>query len=918
LICEKNKEKRKLQFPINKTKLTAAIAMTLLMVSAFALMLNVMVQAQEYDIIDNGSILLPPGVTPDETYQAIAHLSFRPNPVGVNQPILVNLWIQPPLHVNKYMKDAYLVTLTKPDGTEIKVGPISSYQGDATAWFEYTFNEVGTWQIKFDFLGGYFAAGYYNTTGSFQHGSLVLFANSAYYEPDTDGPYDLVVQEEQVLSWPPASLPTDYWTRPVSPDNREWWPILGSYPPTGVVGYEGYYWPDETNTYMANYNFVPYVQGPKSAHIVWKRQDVISGIIGGTAGILSATGGGNTPGLIYAGRCYDTVTKMVDGQQTSVWQCYDLRTGEVYWEKYPTSQNPTMIGYYGVIIETVPGEAATTRAAGYDIGLLYVGGGRLIKYNPTTMQASLNISIAPLSSGEFYKDPYFLTVQNLGGGNYRLINWTVIGDQWFPSGRNFRPGVISNITWPFSSLGTVDYETGVAVTTENMYTPGSQGIGPGFGVAYGQRIMGVSLKTGAVLWNVTTDITKGTEGFFSGSTKVADHGKFAVRLNDGHWHCWDLLTGQELWVSELSSWPWGTFGCYGVQSYGGNIISNQYDGVLAYDWDDGKISWHYKAHSSYPYETPYYDEDYLGTYPWFTGTAQIADGVLYTYTTEHSESQPYRRGYRLHAINVNTGEGIWSIPGQLVPGAIADGYLTTGNSYDGYMYVIGKGESATTVTASPKTIAKGTMVLIEGTVLDQSPAQPGTPCVSKESMSTQMGYLHMQHPIDGIGHDEVITGVPVALTAVDSDGNWIDLGTTTTDGYYGTFGLAWTPPEEGTYKIIASFVADESYGSSGAATYVTVGPAPSPAGPIEPEPTEPEPTEPEPTEPEPTEPEPTEPEPTEPEPTEPEPTEPEPTEPEPTEPAEAPFITTEVAIIAAVVIASIIGIVAFWALRKRK
>ena len=65
---------------------------------------------------------------------------------------------------------------------------------------------------------------------------------------------------------------------------------------------------------------------------------------------------------------------------------------------------------------------------------------------------------------------------------------------------------------------------------------------------------------------------------------------------------------------------------------------------------------------------------------------------------------------------------------------------------------------------------------------------------------------------------ETITGVPVTLTAIDQDGNYIDIGTTTTDGYYGTFAHAWTPPEEGTYKIIASFAGDDSYGSSGAAT----------------------------------------------------------------------------------------------------
>jgi hypothetical protein len=117
-------------------------------------------------------------------------------------------------------------------------------------------------------------------------------------------------------------------------------------------------------------------------------------------------------------------------------------------------------------------------------------------------------------------------------------------------------------------------------------------------------------------------------------------------------------------------------------------------------------------------------------------------------------------------------------------------------------------------------------VLIEGTVLDQSPGQPGTPCVSKDSMETQMEYIHLQMPITGLWNNESITGVPVVLTAIDSDNNVIDLGTTTTNGYYGTFSMAWTPTKEDTYTIIASFAADDSYGSSSAATAVTVGPAP--------------------------------------------------------------------------------------------
>ena len=67
----------------------------------------------------------------------------------------------------------------------------------------------------------------------------------------------------------------------------------------------------------------------------------------------------------------------------------------------------------------------------------------------------------------------------------------------------------------------------------------------------------------------------------------------------------------------------------------------------------------------------------------------------------------------------------------------------------------------------------------------------------------------------------------MTLTAIGSDGSVTDIGTVTTNGYYGTFGNAWTPPKEGVYTIMASFGGDDSYGSSSAATSVSVGPAPS-------------------------------------------------------------------------------------------
>jgi hypothetical protein len=138
--------------------------------------------------------------------------------------------------------------------------------------------------------------------------------------------------------------------------------------------------------------------------------------------------------------------------------------------------------------------------------------------------------------------------------------------------------------------------------------------------------------------------------------------------------------------------------------------------------------------------------------------------------------------------------------------------------------VFGKGKSATTVTAPQTTVLKGEAVLIQGTVLDMSPAQPSTPCVSKESMTTYMEYLHTQKPIPS-GY--TVTGVPVTLLAFDKNGDTINIGTVTSD-VSGGFQMAWTPPAEGVYKITATFAGDESYGSSWAEAGLSVGPAPEP------------------------------------------------------------------------------------------
>ncbi len=407
-----------------RTIMIAIIALNLLMSSVI---LANPVRSQEGEHggstagMPGGSIALPSGVTPDVSYPTLPYISFRPNPVGVGQPLLVNVWLIPPIHVARYFKDAFLITFTKPDGSIDKVGPLSSYYGDGTAWFEYAADQVGNWTVKFDFLGAYFPAGNYTSGAAFTINQTLNAPLGVYYKPSTDGPYSFEVKSDVTMSWPGSPLPTDYWSRPVVLENREWWPILGGYPSTGIVG-GGPTWPAETNTYMSNYNYFPYVQGSKSSHIVWRRQDALGGLIGGTLGQISYDGRPSNPAIIYNGRCYQTITKVMpvlingtyyDQRPTSVWQCYDLRTGEVFWEQTGINQPPTIISYVERTVSIVPGEDA--RKSGLTVELLFVGNSRVIAYDPWVGSVNYNISIAPLTTGTYVSNPsVFLTVQDLG------------------------------------------------------------------------------------------------------------------------------------------------------------------------------------------------------------------------------------------------------------------------------------------------------------------------------------------------------------------------------------------------------------------------------------------------------------------------------------------------------------------------
>ena len=307
---------------------------------------------------------------------------------------------------------------------------------------------------------------------------------------------------------------------------------------------------------------------------------------------------------------------------------------------------------YGVGSVAVPGAGSNPSTP----SIMSIGGGYLRKYDPSTGVMTLNVSTSPLAgrasgyrrySGKYYMNGYVIEIQSLGGGNYRLINWTTLGTT-----SNVANRIMSNITWPWNNLGYVqEFNVGIAA---NLDRPRDTS-----GAYENTSIVAASLETGEELWSIEGI----PEVFTSSGGILADHGKLAISLvGSRSWMCWDLETGDFEWESELGTYPWGSFWSYSSDSAYGNIYCGTYDSFYAIDWDDGSIVWKFGAPAQYPYETPRVDETGQTVYPWFS-SLYIADGKIFTYNNIHSPEQPIKRGLKWYALNATTGEEIWSLPG---------------------------------------------------------------------------------------------------------------------------------------------------------------------------------------------------------------------------------------------------------------
>jgi outer membrane protein assembly factor BamB len=304
---------------------------------------------------------------------------------------------------------------------------------------------------------------------------------------------------------------------------------------------------------------------------------------------------------------------------------------------------------------------------------------------------------------------------------------------------------------------------------------------------------------------------------------------------DMSWVGYDIYTGAKLWntISEGDLNPYA----YYISSTGynpegwsvayGKLYSTGYVGIVfAYDTKTGDLLW--------KHESP----TYMEKFEYYTLMINaIADGKIYIGTHEHSADTPLFKGAKTQCLNATTGEPIWEMLGWANPYTtqVADGVLTYWNNYDSQVYAVGKGPSQMTVSIADDVIASGSSVMIKGTVIDVSAGTKqkeqaarfplGVPAVSDSSQSAWMEYVYMQKP-----RPMSTTGVPIALNVVDANGNYRQIGSTTSDAD-GFFAFNWKPDIDGQYTVYASFAGSESYWPSHAVTAFSVdaaAPTPSP------------------------------------------------------------------------------------------
>ena len=759
-------------------------------------------------------------VAPTQKTYAIA--DAIPNPTGAGQATLLKFGVSQALGSADLKWTGITITITKPDGTSETLGPFTT-DSTGSSFTQYTPTEVGNYTITTNFPNNTVAPpGFMDfERGTYIAPGTVMLASTA--------TMTLEVTDQPLQDYPGHALPTEYWSRPIDPQLREWYSISGN-------------WVTIPENAIALYND----DAPTTAHTLWVKDLTTGGLTGGLWGdgqIPASSESGDAyegkwsnsvilNGVLYYNVAPPSGTYSSALDVTGI-KAVDLHTGEELWFKNDTSLSFGQILYWN----------------SYNVDGVYTylvsdkGDGTWNFWDPFNGEWSFTFTNVPSGIATVRGPSGEILIYQIDFQNHWMALWnsTLCGLQTTTENSPDLGSWASNVhqktldaTNPKCYSWNVTIPAGITAGT-SFFAP--------FAKVYNQdRIMSIffnqtkvevwalnlagltktSTSTSLLFnewWDAPSEWLTGSNTLhYSGATNYVQDGVIAVWDKELRTHyAFSVETGKYLWATAsenyLDMYGWGNVEHTWYYAYG-KLYSVGVAGILyAYDLKTGATVWTYQL-------TDAYNEPVTGE-NWWGWIDLITDDKIYLGTLEHSAEQPVPRGAPYICVNATDGTEIWRVNGMYREtrwggnGIIGDSIIATMDTYDQRIYAIGKGPSALTIAAPDVSVEFGKTVVIKGSVTDISPGTQteaikmrfpnGVPAVSDASQSGWMLYVYKQFECPTNA-----SGIPLTVSVLDANGNYRVVGTTTSD-LTGAYKFNWKPDISGDYTIYVTFAGSEAY-----------------------------------------------------------------------------------------------------------
>jgi hypothetical protein len=807
------------------------------------------------------SLIALPTANAQGTRASYAFIGATPNPVGVGQETLLHVGITQQLNNVAMGWEGLSVIVTKPDGNTETISNIRTDSTGGTGYV-YTPSMAGNYTLQTHFPEQVTTSS--KQAGGTPVGTLMLASDSA--------KLTLVVMEMPVAIYPGFPLPTEYWTRPINAQLREWAPVAGNWPSA----------PDN--------GFIAYdVDAPETAHILWTKEIAMGGVAGGDIVGINGPGIGFEVGAAYEQKFgnpvilggilfYNKFESRGQPYVDTTVAAIDLHTGAELWcmpliGRTGTTNGAT-VAAADRVIDGVSAQFPDGIGRRLNNGQMFywqsynymgayallwtVSGSTWMAFDALTGRWIYTITNSPATTGSYGG----LGSNTFFGEHGEILAYTINQAAGWMALWNSSDLVSQAGSWnPHGNVYNATGRTGSGLAAGparawewNITIPNGLA-GSVRGVALGERVVGsnvnltdvniwaFSLKPGqegTLLynkdWKAPTDWNTGNQTISWVRASLEDNVGIVDSKETMQYWGFSLQTGDYLWGPTEPEQYLQYLGTSTAIAYGKFYSTYMCGIVYCYDIQTGKRLWTHDVTDPL--------NEILWSPNWPVRIQFIADGKIYLCEGEHSPNIPLPRGAPYLCLNATTGEQIWSVSITYyyrTNTLMGDNIIAVESLYDNSIYAIGKGPSATSVLIRNDIVTAGDSMLIQGTVTDTSPGTEdyglkvrfpsGVPAVSEESMQSWMEYVYEQFPRPGN-----TTGVEVTLDAIDPNNNFVHLGNATSDSS-GTFGFNWvTPDVPGTYTIIATFGGSGAYYASFAETYAVVtevpastpGPTPTP------------------------------------------------------------------------------------------